>query len=87
MSEGELLAAYVREVDGLQRGAFRFRYELDARGAVMLIGLLQLALRLPGNRGPTAEFGRSLVAELTKQIPRECTAIHEVIKLGWSETP
>jgi hypothetical protein len=81
----KLYQGYLQEIVDLTTGGFRFRLDLDPAMAVALIGELQLALRHPGNPGNTAKLGREIIDALRRQFPASCTAIHEVILLGFKE--
>lgn len=57
--------------------------EMDAAHAWILIGQLQLALRHPGNRGPSAKLARAIVEGLA-EIVAPSGALREVYERGWN---
>jgi hypothetical protein len=56
------------------------RFELDALGAVALLGALQLVLRHPELGGEVSEFYRDLARDIQEQLP---ASLAGVAAAGW----
>ena len=72
-------------------GDVTIRIDFDVGSLIGLIGQLQLALRHPGNTGPTGNLTRGLVAKLIEHIRRKgfprCAEIAELGNDPQYDTP
>ena len=71
--------------DELKRwGQREIRWEMEMAHAVMLIGMMQLALRHPGTvKSPSAAFVHDFILGFVKQIPEDYPKIRELFMLGF----
>ncbi len=71
MTNGEMKALTRRMGEEAGRNpAFAVLFELDLSAALAIAGNLQLALRYPGNSGPSAEAARVVIAGIVDQMRR-----------------
>ena len=82
----ELLNRFEKEIRELESSGAGVPLTLTPTQAMMLLSLLQLALRHPGCReGHCAAFGRELAENLEARLGNGRPAIAEVARRGWLE--
>lgn len=76
-----LLKRVATELNGA--GAEKFVVKLSAKRSFGLLATLQLALRHPQNKGPTAEYIRDLAGVLEAWLGQFGPAVQQLIAMGW----
>jgi len=76
------LKQYAAELKRAEDEGFTFRLDMNATETVAFIGNLQLALRCPGNDGPTSKLCRKTVDAMIQTISIRYPILAAVIRAG-----
>lgn len=83
MKESYQFKAFCECVQRMQDRKTMIAVYLDPASATSLIASIQLALRHPGNVGPTAEINRKLADALIARLEQDEPALGPILRLGY----
>jgi len=73
---------YVAELNRAEAEGFVFQLNMNATETIAFIGNLQLALRHPGNKGPTAKLCRKTIDAMIEVIESRYPILGSVARRG-----
>jgi hypothetical protein len=82
-AEDELIARCAREMEALTKAGAPVVLELSPVDAYTLLSQIQVALRHPENKGPTAEGARRIARQIEELLAPPGSAMREMSERGW----